>query len=123
MASSTDITFCKHQVVYGSKVISNVNVQNTARITLCTITDVRNWFGSQDVGIDEILVTCNNTDANVYNIRPTYTPIIWRNGNITINLGFGTGINISGGTTTSYRFNFSIFWFPIRSQYVIGTEL
>lgn len=123
MAATTEIKFCEHYTIYGSKVFSNIRYTSsggTVRLTLCTLSDIRNWFGNQNIGISEILVNVNNCDAATVNIRPTYTPVIWRNGDITVNLAFGTGITINGSGTTNYRINFTVFWFPISDQWVVS---
>ena len=122
MAATTEVTFCEHYTIYGTKVFNDVRFSSnggTVRLTLCTLADIRNWFGNQNIQIHNILVAVNNCDANIYNIRPTYTPVIWRNGNVTINLAFGTGISVSGSGTVDYRINFVVFWFPIESEYVV----
>ena len=121
MAATTEIKFCKHYTVYGTKVFNDIQYTpsgGTTQLTLCTLNDIRNWFGNQNIGITEILVNVNNCDAVTNNIRPTYTPVIWRNGNITVNLAFGTGITIGSYGKTNYRINFTVFWFPISDQWV-----
>ena len=122
MAATTEIKFCKHYTIYGTKVFHNIQYTpsgGTTQLALCTLSEIRNWFGNQNIQIHNILVSVNNCDANIYNIRPTYTPVIWRNGNVTVNLAFGTGITVGSYGKCDYRINFTVFWFPIESEYVV----
>lgn len=118
MASTTEVTFCDYYVIYGTRIFTNINTQNTTSVQLCTLDEIRKWFNNPTLTIAEISCIVNNCDANNVNIRPTYTTVIYNTENLKLNLGFGTGISVPGGVQIqNYRINFGIFWFPIESKY------